>query len=313
MSPNEVLRETVTDALSKSMTYFVKAGPFIGPRGGKWADAKHTIPWKEKKGRKPRAVKAKTKKKPAKVYVDPKLRIVGIVSVVDTREREEVGDRWVPIPGSGIQSVCARCAKEHEVHAEVELSDGTTRVMGTGCARQQDPEVASRIKSLESAAKTLGKNLHALGVAKVNLEKQRAVNAAAAAEVDKLVQPEMRLLTKEETAGHFGLRPNTEVWAIGDAFARTHKPTDDSLDAQGRYAWEKRKRDESLPWNWRRKRLDEHGHKSTTSLEMTVKDLERRVQRLQAKKATLEAEKLGETKKSMQVMPLLEYVRRRRA
>ena len=24
-------------------------GPFIGPRGGKWADAKHTIPWKEEK------------------------------------------------------------------------------------------------------------------------------------------------------------------------------------------------------------------------------------------------------------------------
>ena len=27
----------------------VKAGPFIGPRGGKWADAAHTIPWSEKK------------------------------------------------------------------------------------------------------------------------------------------------------------------------------------------------------------------------------------------------------------------------
>lgn len=26
-----------------------KAGPFIGPQGGKWADAKHTIPWKERK------------------------------------------------------------------------------------------------------------------------------------------------------------------------------------------------------------------------------------------------------------------------
>lgn len=26
-----------------------KAGPFIGPKGGKWADAKHTIPWKESK------------------------------------------------------------------------------------------------------------------------------------------------------------------------------------------------------------------------------------------------------------------------
>ncbi len=29
-----------------------KAGPFIGPRGGKWADAKHTIPWRESIGRK---------------------------------------------------------------------------------------------------------------------------------------------------------------------------------------------------------------------------------------------------------------------
>lgn len=27
-----------------------KAGPFIGPRGGKWADPKHTIPWKEPTG-----------------------------------------------------------------------------------------------------------------------------------------------------------------------------------------------------------------------------------------------------------------------
>ena len=27
----------------------IKAGPFIGPRGGKWADPKHTIPWKEPK------------------------------------------------------------------------------------------------------------------------------------------------------------------------------------------------------------------------------------------------------------------------
>ena len=31
------------------MRYFEKAGPFIGPRGGKWADSKHTIPWDDKK------------------------------------------------------------------------------------------------------------------------------------------------------------------------------------------------------------------------------------------------------------------------
>ena len=29
-----------------------KAGPFIGPKGGKWADAKHTIPWKKEKPKK---------------------------------------------------------------------------------------------------------------------------------------------------------------------------------------------------------------------------------------------------------------------
>lgn len=42
-----------------------KAGPFIGPRGGKWADAKHTIPWKEEKTKGPKLVldPGKTKQK----------------------------------------------------------------------------------------------------------------------------------------------------------------------------------------------------------------------------------------------------------
>ena len=30
-------------------SYLSKAGPYIGPRGGKWADAKHTIPWSDEK------------------------------------------------------------------------------------------------------------------------------------------------------------------------------------------------------------------------------------------------------------------------
>jgi hypothetical protein len=33
--------------MEKAVQYLEKAGPFIGPRGGKWADSKHTIPWKE--------------------------------------------------------------------------------------------------------------------------------------------------------------------------------------------------------------------------------------------------------------------------
>ena len=38
-----------SELLSKSLETFNKGGPYIGKRGGKWADAKHTIPWKEGK------------------------------------------------------------------------------------------------------------------------------------------------------------------------------------------------------------------------------------------------------------------------
>lgn len=39
-----------------------KGGPYIGPRGGKWADAKHTISWDDR-GKKPRKKRAKSKAK----------------------------------------------------------------------------------------------------------------------------------------------------------------------------------------------------------------------------------------------------------
>jgi hypothetical protein len=56
-------------ALSESaMGSLSKGGPYIGPRGGKWADAKHTISWddRDKKPRKKRA-KSKAKAKPKAV------------------------------------------------------------------------------------------------------------------------------------------------------------------------------------------------------------------------------------------------------
>lgn len=56
-----------------------------------------------------------------------------IVEVVDTREYEERGDRWVPIPGSGNARSCDRCGRLHEVHATVKYADGSTAVVGTGC------------------------------------------------------------------------------------------------------------------------------------------------------------------------------------
>jgi len=41
--------ENKKDKIGKSMLYKAQGGPFIGPRGGKWADAQHKIPWDEKK------------------------------------------------------------------------------------------------------------------------------------------------------------------------------------------------------------------------------------------------------------------------
>ncbi len=54
----QVFRNATVSVTMKSMggidtlgDYLHKAGPFIGPRGGKWADAQHTIPWSEHAGR----------------------------------------------------------------------------------------------------------------------------------------------------------------------------------------------------------------------------------------------------------------------
>jgi hypothetical protein len=56
-SVTELLRPPATE------TRFVvrKGGPFIGPKGGRWADAAHTIPWKEQKPKDPE-VQALSKK-----------------------------------------------------------------------------------------------------------------------------------------------------------------------------------------------------------------------------------------------------------
>jgi len=51
----ELMLKDISKVLNRSKTRksldeendLEKAGPYIGPRGGKWADAAHTIPWKE--------------------------------------------------------------------------------------------------------------------------------------------------------------------------------------------------------------------------------------------------------------------------
>lgn len=79
--------------------------------------------------------------------------IVRIVKIEDTREYEEQGDRWVPIPGSGEARDCSRCGRSHEIHATVELVDGSTTVVGTGCAARESADLAPAFRSGESRAK----------------------------------------------------------------------------------------------------------------------------------------------------------------
>lgn len=107
--------------------------------------------------------------------------------MVDTRQREEINDKFVPIPGSGQENQCFRCGKFHEVHATVLLEDNREAIVGTGCAAKENTEFAKQIKSLESAAKRLAK----LKAEKASFDKETAEWEAAWSEVMALPVPEI--------------------------------------------------------------------------------------------------------------------------
>jgi hypothetical protein len=111
--------------------------------------------------------------------------IVKIISVVDTREYEEQDDRWVPIPCSGEEHECSRCGRLHEVHATVELDDGSTTIVGTGCASAEAMEVQSKLRRGASAAKRLA----ILRAERAKLAEQLARYNLAQAEVAALPMP----------------------------------------------------------------------------------------------------------------------------
>jgi len=115
-------------------------------------------------------------------------QIIKIISVVDTRKYEEVGDQWKPIPGSGNSHICSRCGRSHEVHATVELSNGNTAIVGTGCMRGENAEVTSKVKSLTSASKSLAK----LQAEAAKLQALDAEYERVKAEVETLPVPEIR-------------------------------------------------------------------------------------------------------------------------
>lgn len=203
---------------------------------------------------------------PTKTTAFPK--IARILNVRDTRDRIEVGDRWVPVPGSGHLRPCDRCCREHEIHVDVELSDGTRANIGSGCAKGESMEVQARLKSAVSAAKTRSRLRAELAVARD--EYTRAQEAWR--EVEALQAPIPELL--EEIPSPQGLR---QVWGMGDVNVWT-------LGGRG-FDVERR---QALLNAWRGRRYAEHGFEAAPySYRQRVEDLTDRLKKIESKLGAL--------------------------
>jgi len=187
-----------------------------------------------------------------------------ILAVRDTRDRIEVGDRWVAVPGSGQLRPCDRCGREHEIHVDVELSDGRHANIGSGCAKGESMEVQSRLKSAVSAAKTRAKLSAELALAKEDYAKAQA----AWEMVLKLPTPSPQLV--EEVSDPRGMR---QVWMMGDS--KVWVLPGRTFDAERR---------QSLLNTWRNREYDKYGFdRSPHSYKNTVEDFTDRLAKIDRK------------------------------
>ena len=192
-----------------------------------------------------------------------------ILDVRDTRDRIEVGDRLVPVPGSGDLRPCDRCCREHEIHVDVELSDGRHANIGSGCAKGESMEVQSRLKGAVSAAKTRSKLRAELTVAR----EEHARAEKAWREVQALHAPSPTLL--EEVPERHGTR---QVWGMGDANVWTIAGSR-GFDVERRQA---------LDGSWRGKRYRERGFELPPfSYKQRIEDLTDRLAKIERKLAGL--------------------------
>ena len=188
-----------------------------------------------------------------------------ILDVRDTRDRIEINDRWVPIPGTGQIRPCDRCCREHEIHVDVELSDGRRANIGSGCAKGESMEVQARLKSAVSAAKTRSRLRAELEAAK----QDHAKAIKAWREVEALKPPEA-VLVEEETDKYGRGR---QVWRMGDATVWAYLPG--GFDSERRGA---------LLSGWRRRRLEEQDFKTDPHIFANrVEELEDRLKKIERK------------------------------
>jgi hypothetical protein len=160
-----------------------------------------------------------------------------IERIIDTRQYEEQGDRWVPIPGSGDARACDRCGRSHEVHAYVRDREGKHFVVGTGCMGAS----SAVAKSLATKASTVRRweaqrdALRALLLARLDAE----------AKVDRMTPPDPVIERHPQFSDAVVLR-------IGDgkAWIRDHDKKDKAYLAE---------RQNAALNGWRTNRLRELG------------------------------------------------------
>lgn len=188
-----------------------------------------------------------------------------ILSVVDTREYMEEGDRWVPIPGSGEARECDRCGRLHEVHATVQYPSGETMVVGTGCMGMGTPYGRKVASSASALARYRAELQHA--------EEQLSRREAAWDWAESLTPP----------APHHEERSYGKMLCVGDgcvnywpSFASKPNMTDsEALSQATNY--------------WRRNRMEERtgGKGAYTDWRGLANELRRRIEKAEEKQARL--------------------------
>ena len=120
------------------------------------------------------------------------MRIVRIIEIRDTRdfdyEVDAHGEEVLrPVPGTGEPHSCDRCGRAHEVHATVELDDGSAAVVGSTCANAGDGVTPEALRSGAALATRVAKLRREVEALDGRLAGWRAAEAA----VDAMPVPEL--------------------------------------------------------------------------------------------------------------------------
>lgn len=176
----EVEKSLAAEALEKA------GGPYIGPKGGKWADPQHTQHWEPEKPQEAPKAEPITQAHPVAQPVQggPPVKWE-LAEIHDTREFDwETGKR---ISGTGNQQECQRCGRMHEViHRMRNPETGEYKEVGSGCG----PKMAGGKEFIDDATVDRAQNADKAEVARKLEERARGWLHAADQKINEYIQEE---------------------------------------------------------------------------------------------------------------------------